>query len=78
MLALEPTEVGLDLARAEARRRNVGNIDFAVGDVLVLDQADDTFDVVHAHQVLQHVPDPVAALREMARVCRHDGVRGRS
>ena len=33
-----------------------------------------TFDVVHAHQVLQHVADPVAALREMRRVCRPGGV----
>lgn len=29
---------------------------------------DANFDVVHAHQVLQHLPDPVAALREMRRV----------
>ena len=29
---------------------------------------DDSFDVVHAHQVLQHLTDPVGALREMARV----------
>ena len=35
---------------------------------------DDSFDVVHAHQVLQHLTDPVAALREMARVCRPGGV----
>ena len=34
---------------------------------------DDSFDVVHAHQVLQHLTDPVAALREMARVCRPGG-----
>ncbi|OFE16609.1 methyltransferase type 11 [Humibacillus sp. DSM 29435] len=74
VLALEPTEAGLDLARAEAERRGVSNVDFAVGDVLALGQADDSFDVVHAHQVLQHVPDPVGALREMARVCRPEGV----
>ena len=29
---------------------------------------DDSFDIVHAHQVLQHLTDPVAALREMRRV----------
>jgi SAM-dependent methyltransferase len=39
-----------------------------------LDFADDTFDVVHAHQVLQHLTDPVAALREMRRVCRPGGL----
>ena len=35
---------------------------------------DGTFDIVHAHQVLQHVDDPVAALREMRRVCRPGGI----
>ena len=38
-----------------------------------LDHADGTFDVVHAHQVLQHLGDPVAALREMRRVCKPGG-----
>jgi 2-polyprenyl-3-methyl-5-hydroxy-6-metoxy-1,4-benzoquinol methylase len=72
--ALEVTEAALDLARAEITRRGLVNVDFRVGDVHALDFADDTFDVVHAHQVLQHVADPVAALREMRRVTRPGGL----
>lgn len=47
---------------------------FAVGDVMALDEPDGAFDVVHAHQVLQHLTDPVAALREMRRVTRPGGL----
>jgi SAM-dependent methyltransferase len=72
--AVEVTAAALDLARAEAGRRGVTTVDFAVADVHALDFPDDTFDVVHAHQVLQHVADPVRALREMRRVCRPGGV----
>lgn len=35
---------------------------------------DDRVDVVHAHQVLQHVGDPVAVLAEMRRVARPGGL----
>ena len=63
----------LAVARAEADRRGLANVSFAEADVQRLDFADDSFDVVHAHQVLQHVADPVQALREMRRVCRPGG-----
>ncbi len=72
--ALEMTETALALARNEAVARSQANIDFVVGDVHAMDFADDTFDVVHAHQVLQHVGDPVRALTEMRRVCKPGGV----
>ncbi|MGW0230863.1 methyltransferase domain-containing protein [Actinopolymorpha singaporensis] len=72
--ALEVAEEVSALARAEARARGVSNIDFVVGDVHNLDWPADRFDVVHAHQVLQHVADPVQALREMRRVCVPGGV----
>jgi SAM-dependent methyltransferase len=72
--ALEVVDEALDLARAEIGRRGLTTVDFAAGDVHALDFPDDSFDVVHAHQVLQHVGDPVTALREMRRVCRPGGI----
>ncbi|ONK10279.1 methyltransferase domain-containing protein [Streptomyces sp. MP131-18] len=64
----------LPAARAEAAGRGLTGITFATADAHALDFEDDSFDVVHAHQVLQHLTDPVGALREMRRVCRPDGV----
>ena len=61
----------------EEARRDAGggpNVEFSVGDLYALHTDDDTFDIVHAHQVLQHLPDPVAALREMKRVCKPGGL----
>lgn len=71
---VEISNEALDLARAEARARNQSNVSFATSDVHALDFPDDTFDVVHAHQVLQHVADPVQALRELRRVCMPGGI----
>ncbi|MEU6804723.1 class I SAM-dependent methyltransferase [Streptomyces neyagawaensis] len=64
----------LEQARVTAAERGLTNVDFAVADVHALEYPDDTFCVVHAHQVLQHVGDPVQALREMARVTRPGGL----
>ena len=83
--SISPTRVapgpvlGIDAAPdaiAAASETNVdtGRVTFAVGDVYALDAPDATYDVVHAHQVLQHLSDPVAALREMRRVTSADGV----
>ncbi|MCF3119900.1 methyltransferase domain-containing protein [Streptomyces arenae] len=64
----------LDTARATAAERGLENVGFAVADVHDLDYPDDSFCVVHAHQVLQHVGDPVRALSEMRRVCKPGGI----
>lgn len=61
-------------ARLEAERQARSNVRFEVGDVYNLAFGDASFDVVHAHQVLQHLSDPVAALTEMRRVCRDGGI----
>ncbi len=72
--AVEVTAAALDPARTEAAAHGVDDIEFVVADAHGLPFDDDAFDVVHAHQVLQHVADPVQALREMQRVCRPGGV----
>ncbi len=73
--------LGIDAAAeavGEAERisdeRGVGGVGFAVGDVYALEADDEQFDIVHAHQVLQHLTDPVAALREMRRVLAPGGL----
>ena len=72
--AVEITAEVLKLAQDEVAARGTANVRFAVTDVHALDFPDDSFDVVHAHQVLQHVADPVLALKEMRRVCKPGGV----
>ena len=52
----------------------MANLRFEVGDLFALDYPDASFDVIHLHQVLQHLGDPVAALVELRRVLRPDGV----
>ncbi|HWB23095.1 MAG TPA: methyltransferase domain-containing protein [Gaiellaceae bacterium] len=77
---LAPGEVvGLDreetpLVEARALAPELENLSFVTGNVYALDFEDASFDIVHAHQVLQHLVDPVAALAEMARVCKPGGV----
>ncbi|MGC3955744.1 MAG: class I SAM-dependent methyltransferase [Propionicimonas sp.] len=72
--AAEVSEEVLALARNEIAARGLTNVSFDVQDIHRLSYPDASFDVVHAHQVLQHVADPVLALREMRRVTRPGGI----
>lgn len=74
VLGIDTAEAVLETARGNRGNRGGASAEFRVGDVYALDLDDDSVDVVHAHQMLQHLADPVAALREMRRVCRPGGV----
>jgi SAM-dependent methyltransferase len=62
--------IGLD------RRPGPGPVPFACGDLHRLPFPDTSFDAVFLCAVLQHVPDPLAALVEARRVCRPGAVIG--
>ncbi|RAH63508.1 methyltransferase-UbiE family protein [Aspergillus piperis CBS 112811] len=64
----------LDGARSLAASEGVTNVRFQVGDIHDLPFPDNHFDVVHAHQVLQHIADPVQAFKEMRRVVKKGGI----
>lgn len=74
MLGVDASADIVATAAAHAAEEAVANVEFAVGDAYALDAASGAFDVVHAHQVLQHLARPVDALREFARVVSADGV----
>ncbi|RKE20944.1 methyltransferase domain-containing protein [Streptomyces sp. TLI_171] len=71
---IDPSAEVLGQAAALAAERGLDNLSFETADVYRLPYPDASFDVVHAHQVLQHLADPVAALREMRRVTAPGGV----
>jgi ubiquinone/menaquinone biosynthesis C-methylase UbiE len=67
--------VGIDLSRTQlaAARANHPELTVLRGDATRLPFADETFDRVHCSWLLEHVPDPVAVLRDVRRVLKRDG-----
>ena len=79
---LYPGQVtGIDASEQIVRRaaglafdEKVRNVSFRVGDAYALDFADESLNIVHAHQMLQHVANPVDVLREFRRVLKPGGL----
>ena len=74
---VEVTAVDLTPAMVERTRRRAAalgrSVDARVMDAQVLDVPDAAFDAVVLHLILAVVPDPVAAIREAARVLKPGG-----
>lgn len=73
--AVEPSPGLLDAARRLAKQEGVDHlIEFGLGDGHTLDIADAQFETVIAHTVVSHVQDPVALIKEVARVVKPGGM----
>lgn len=70
---MDLTPAMLARARALAAERGIANVTWQEGDIRALPWPDGAFSIVVTRFSLHHLPDPLAAVREMARVCRPGG-----
>ncbi|KAI1121739.1 methyltransferase type 11 [Nemania abortiva] len=76
---LDANSTAIESAGDLCKERGVKNASFMVGDAFKLPFEDNSFDIVHAHQVLSHLPGgedgpgPLRGLKEMRRVCKPGG-----
>lgn len=73
-VAADISPIMLERVRAEASRRGLASVTTQQADAGKLPFEDASFDVVVSYSGLHCVPDPGAAVREMARVVRPGGV----
>lgn len=66
----------LDRASAYARNQDVTNVHFQEADIYQLPFQDESFDVVFMHALLQHLQNPLKALKEAIRVLKPGGIIG--
>lgn len=76
VVGVDLDEAELEAGRAVAKRRGVANVKFEWGDLYRLPFLDGSFDAAYAHSVLEHLSDPLNALKEMRRVLRPGGLAG--
>jgi ubiquinone/menaquinone biosynthesis C-methylase UbiE len=70
---IDLTPAMLARARAHAAEQGVANVTWRQGDVLPLPYPDASFSIVSARFAFHHFLDPLAVLRQMARVCAPGG-----
>ena len=72
--AIDMEDTQIEMARAAARAGGHENAFFRTGDATDLPFEDASFDVVHCHALLNHVPGTQAVLAEVRRVLKPGGL----
>ncbi len=71
LVGIDPSSVFIDMARETFAGEP--RVSFALGDAVTTGQAEASFDLVIAHTVYSHLPDPEGALAEARRVLKPGG-----
>lgn len=75
-VGIDTSAEAIDAARAHADASECANVRFEVADVCALPFDDATFDAAFAHALLQHLPFPLDAVKELRRVLKPGGLVG--
>lgn len=67
------TPAMLEQAKLEQREQGLSNVRWEIGDATALPYKDGEFSIVTTRYTFHHFLDPLAALKEMKRVCRPGG-----
>lgn len=67
-------DYSLDAIKDAKKFYKVANVNFVQGDILNINEEDESFDRVISFETLEHVSEPEKALREIVRVLKKDGL----
>lgn len=74
VIAIDSGADVIEKAKGLTCQSGLSNLHLEVGDANKLRFNAESFDIVHSHQVLQHLSDPVHAPREWKRVTKKGGI----
>jgi SAM-dependent methyltransferase len=71
--SIDVSAESIEKAKLRAQREGINNVSFQVGDVFSLPYRDGSFDHVFVCFLLEHLQDPLGALRSLRRVVKQGG-----
>jgi ubiquinone/menaquinone biosynthesis C-methylase UbiE len=75
-IGIDPSPSVIDAARSLSKDAVAGHLQFEVGDIYRPRFTEEAFDAIFAHQVLQHLHEPVQALKQMRILLKEGGMVG--
>lgn len=76
VVGIDISESQIEQARNSAKERGISNVRFETANINELPFPENSFDAIFSHAVLEHLGNPLGALKEMCRVLKSGGILG--